>query len=53
MLELRMFLITVLQEFDIVWAFVQPKPRIDMYWIIEHYGLDVRFKERASDSVMT
>ena len=51
MIELRMFLVEVLQRFDLQWAHGPPaQPRVDMYWIIEQHGLVVRFKERQSDT---
>jgi hypothetical protein len=44
MLELRMFVIEVLKNFDIEWASEEPRPEIKMYWIIEQFGLDIRFR---------
>ena len=47
MLELRTFLFGVLRRFDIEWASASPRVEVKMYWIIEHFGLEVRFKEVA------
>ena len=45
MLELRMFVIGVLKNFDIEWASKDTQPQMKMFWIMELFGVDIKFKE--------
>ena len=49
MLELRIFIVEVLRNFDVEWASDDPQIEVKMYWIIEHFGVDIRFKKIEKD----
>lgn len=51
MLELPIFIVEVLRKFDIEWASKNLQVDVKKYWIIELFGLDVRFKNVARDGV--
>ena len=50
MLEMKDFLVTILRRYDIEWADKKRKVTIDMYWIIEHHNLWVKFREIEKSS---
>ncbi|KAL9619347.1 MAG: hypothetical protein Q9160_006027 [Pyrenula sp. 1 TL-2023] len=53
MLEMRLFVIRVLRNFDVEWANANPQPQVQMYWVMEQFGMDIRFKNVVRDAVCT
>ncbi|KAI0197963.1 cytochrome P450 [Astrocystis sublimbata] len=45
MLQLRMILTNVLKTFDIRFTHPENPPKITMYWMLDHVGLDVKFRQ--------
>ena len=45
MLELRMFTVGVLRAFDIEWTCEPSQVNIKMFWIMEMFNVEMRFKE--------
>ena len=51
-LELCMFVVGVLKAFDVEWASKDPQPEMKMYWLMEIYGLRIRFKATEAVSLI-
>ncbi|KAK6949033.1 hypothetical protein Daesc_009105 [Daldinia eschscholtzii] len=48
MLELRIFLTTVLRNFDVELATPESLPKVTMYWMLDHFGFNVKFRKARS-----
>ena len=49
MLELRMFLVDTLKNFDVELSRPEAPPKITMYWMLDHIGLNAIFNERTPE----
>jgi hypothetical protein len=49
MLEMRTFLLRVLESFEVDWAFEAVRPKMANYWMMEFFDFFIRFADVAPE----